>query len=127
MILEQNLDSVTTAHEPSKTWFLDFETGHVRHYTDGAAAVAQAAMLMLLTARYRYPIFSFQYGGELQTLVGKDSAFVFSESKRMIADTLSTDDRILSVGNFKMKNGQISFVMTTIFGDILMEVDNENL
>nr|WP_319487234.1 DUF2634 domain-containing protein [uncultured Caproiciproducens sp.] len=107
---------VDLAEEPSKTWKLDLKTNHISGFIDGLDAVMQSAFMALQTERYEHLIFSWQYGSELHTLVGKDADYVFSEAKRMIADTLSTDTRITGVRDFAMKDNVIYFTIDTIFG-----------
>ncbi len=72
--------------------------------------------MSLKTERYEHLIFSWQYGSELNTLVGKDSDYAYSEAKRMIKDALSTDTRITDVRDFSAENGIIYFTIDTIFG-----------
>jgi hypothetical protein len=113
------------AEPPSKTWLLDFAAGKVRGFTDELDAVAQSALMALQCDRYRHLVFSWQYGSELGTLVGRDSDYVFSEAKRMIAEALSTDTRITGVRDFSFVGGVISFTIDTVFGskNIQKELD----
>lgn len=108
---------------PSKTWQLDFAGNRTGGVIDGLEAVAQAALLALQTERYRYLIYSWQYGSELQTLLGKDDDYVFSEAKRMIADALRNDSRIKVVRDFTVKNKVLFFTLETIFGSKQMETE----
>lgn len=101
---------------PSKTWYLDHKNKRIISKVDGINSVVQCAYCTLQTPRYKHIIFSWQYGSELQTLIGKDEAFVFSEAKRMIKDALSVDTRITDVREFTLEDGVISFVIDTIFG-----------
>ena len=54
-----------------KTWKL--EDGRAFRKIDGEDSLCQAIRLMLEVPRYRYPIYSWQYGSELETLIGKAS------------------------------------------------------
>lgn len=111
-----DLTEVKQSERPSKTWYLDSEKRVLRKGIDGLNATLQAAFIALQTERYGHVIFSWQYGAELRTLIGKDEAFVFSEAKRQIADALSTDSRITEVRDFSMQNGAVTFTLDTIFG-----------
>lgn len=115
------------AEEPSKTWRLDLENGCIEGETDGLDAVAQAALMALMTPRYRHLIFPWQYGSELGTLIGKDRDYAISEAMRMIADALSADTRITGVRDFSHENGTLFFTMDTIYGSKRLgtEVQNE--
>lgn len=117
MIPELRIDTAPVYLEPpSKTWRLDLLDGRLKGYTDELEAVGQAAMMALETCRYRHMIFSWQYGAELWTLIGKDPDYVFSEAKRMIAEALSTDTRITGVRDFTFTDKVIGFTIDTIYG-----------
>lgn len=116
MIPEIEIQDTETAQSPSKTWRLDLENSRVSGFIDGLDAVVQSAAMAVQTERYEHLIFSWQYGSELNTLVGKDADYVTSEAKRMITDALSTDTRITGVRDFSVENGAIHFTIDTIFG-----------
>lgn len=114
---------------PSKTWKLDLKDGRIKGYIDELEAVAQSAFMAIQCNRYQHIIFSWQYGSELATLIGKDPDYVFSEAQRMIEDALSTDTRITGVRDFTFQNGVIGFTMDTIFGskDIRKELTGDDI
>lgn len=116
MIPEVEAADVDLAEQPSKTWRLDLENNRISGFIDGLDAVIQSAFMALQTERYEHLIFSWQYGSELNTLVGKDSDYAYSEAKRMIQDALSTDTRITDARDFSIENGVIRFVIDTIYG-----------
>lgn len=117
MMIPQN-DTLDFTYEepPSKTWFLDHKNKRIISYIDGLNAVVQSAYCAIQAPRYEHLIFSWQYGSEINTLLGKDEAYVFSEAKRMIKEALSIDTRITDVRDFSFEEGIISFVIDTIFG-----------
>lgn len=122
MIPELRVDmELTYAERTSKAWQIDFENNCISGTVDGLEAVAQSAMMALQTPRYKHLIFSGQHGSELETLVGMDSDYIFSEGKRMISDALSTDTRITGVCDFTFNNGVISFTLDTIYGSTIMD------
>lgn len=116
MIPENNSLNFEYEELPSKTWYLDHKNKRIISHIDGINAVVQSAYCALQTPRYEHIIFTWQYGSELHTLIGKDEAYVFSEAKRMIKDALSVDTRITDIRDFTFENGVISFVIDTIFG-----------
>ena len=65
--------------------------------------IAQAVYKILNTERYRYPIYSWDYGFESEDLYGMDAEYVMSELPLRIKDALMTDERILEVKKFTMK------------------------
>ena len=121
MIPDLRMTEIEYIDKPARTWQLDFESKRFVGFVDGAEGVAQSALMTLQTERYQHLIFSFQYGSELQTLIGMDSDYVFSEAKRMIEDALSVDPRILEVSDFKFENNVISFLLSTIYGTTTMD------
>ena len=106
--------------ETSRTYKI---TGNrIRGYTDGLDALKQAIYKVLNTERYEYPIYSFNYGIELENLIGKDLVYVQIELKRRIRECLLRDDRITEADNFKFEfNGdqlKCTFDVHSIFGNL---------
>jgi hypothetical protein len=97
MILTTDL-TVTEELETSRTYTLS-ETV-IQSFTDELDALHQAIYKMLNTEKYEYPIYSFSYGIELDSLIGKDQTYVKIELKRKIRDCLLQDERVTSVDNF---------------------------
>jgi len=73
----------------------------IQGFVDGLEALKQAIYKVLNTGRYEYPIYSFNYGIELESLIGKDRAYVQIEIKRRIRECLLRDERITEVDNFR--------------------------
>lgn len=95
---------------------------NIQGYVDGREALKQAVNKVLNTEKYEYPIYSFSYGIELDSLIGKDVSYVKVELKRRIQECLLRDDRIESVDNFNfaVSGDQIlcSFDVISIYGEI---------
>lgn len=96
------LPSRTTV-QPSRTWRLDAETGRIAGKIDGLEAVKQAVFKILQTERYAYMAYSFDYGVELQNLMGQSPAYAQSELRRRIAEALLQDARIQNVRDFQFE------------------------
>jgi len=92
---------VTTEQKPSLTWKLDLQSGRIKGLIDGEAAIYQAAEKILLTERYAYRIYSWNYGCELAFYIGKDTDFVLADAEKTITDALTQDDRIMGIEDFK--------------------------
>lgn len=94
----------------------------VKNYVDELEAVKQAIFLILSTERYKYPIFSWDYGIELDDLFGREKEFVIPELPRRISEALIQDDRISEVSDFSFSVNKnvysVSFTVSTIFGKI---------
>lgn len=110
------------ARQPSRTYRLDTENNRIAGTADGLEAVKQAVYLILNTERYWYPIYSWDYGAELNSLYGQPAGIVYPEIERRVTEALMQDDRITGVDgfSFKKERGVIkaSFTVHSIFGDI---------
>lgn len=84
--------------KPSKTYKLT--QSRIEGKVDGIEAVKQAVYLALSTERFEYIIFSWDYGVELTTLIGRDRPFVRGDIERRIVEALMEDDRVKGVENF---------------------------
>lgn len=94
----------------------------IMNRTDGLEAVKQACYMILMTERYKYEIYPWDYGIELEDLFGQPLTFVIPELERRIYEALIGDDRILDVYDFEFefpKKGIVSatFRVSCIFGD----------
>lgn len=104
MIPQSNIDvelSLDESIETSRTYRMVGD--RIQGYTDGLDALKQAIYKVLNTERYEYPIYSFNYGIELESLLGKDPIYVQIELKRRIRECLLQDDRITEVDNFRFE------------------------
>lgn len=108
---------------PSLTWELQEEAlgGEI----DRLEAMRQAIDKILHTERYRFLIYDWNYGMELEELFGKNVTYVIPELKRRIEDALLADDRITAVTDFSFaqEKGSLTatFLVHTIFGEVTME------
>ncbi|ANB62111.1 DUF2634 domain-containing protein [Anoxybacteroides amylolyticum] len=116
--LEVNNDSTL----PSKTYRLDFENGRCVGMIDGLEAIKQSIFKMLSTERFKYLIYSDNYGFE--NLIGKERLFVQAELLRRIEEAVLQDTRVLSVEDmniqFQGDSAIASFVCQTVYGKIEM-------
>lgn len=109
--------------KPSKTYQLI--NGRIEGKIDGLQAAAQAAELALNTERFAYPIYSWDYGVEWSTLIGKDREFVEADIRRRIQEALMEDDRVLAVTGFSTEFEReylkVKFTAVTSFGNLELE------
>ena len=111
----------------SRTYRWDIDKKRIQGFTDGLKAMEQAIYKMLNTERYEYLIYSWNYGVELEELVGKDRVFIKADLKRRIEEALLQDDRITSIENFNTIEGTekdmilVSFDVVTTEGNIKIE------
>ena len=116
------LNNSFTYDEPaSKTYKLDIAGNSILGYTDGIDAIKQAVYLILNTERYKYLIYSWDYGIELEELYGMPIPYVLPELKRRITEALTQDTRIKDVSGFAFESRGCrviaSFNISTIYGD----------
>lgn len=130
MIPEQlyNVTELPQRVEPSKTYRIDFDQNRIIGMTDDTEAMLQAIRKMLQTERYAYPIYSGNYGIELERLIGKDYEFIISDLHRTLWECLSADSRISQIGNYQIeKTGKdyltVSFLVYTIEGIVPTQVE----
>jgi len=111
--------------EPTNTFYLDIDRDRIYGFTGGIDAMKQAIYLILFTERYRYIIFSRNYGVELEDLFGEPVSFVIPETKRRITEALLYDSRIENLEDFDFKVGRntviATFTAVTVFGNIPIE------
>jgi hypothetical protein len=104
MIPQNRIDIELTAEEAVETSRTYKIIGNrIQGFTDGIEALKQAVYKVLSTERYEYPIYSFNYGVEIESLLGKDPVYVQVELKRRIRECLLKDNRISEVDNFRFE------------------------
>ncbi len=125
--------------EPSsKTYLIDFDQkclrlsfdeGDSNGFIDDLKAMEQAVFCMLNTERYEHLIYSWDYGSELQDIIGMDTDIVLSEIERRVTEALMEDSRILSVDDFDFETNKkevvCTFSVSTIYGDLEMKQEVE--
>lgn len=121
MIPEEVIDTeleLTEDTETTRTYKLTNDK--IQGFTENLDALQQAIYKVLSTEKYEHPIYSFSYGIDLESLIGKDRVYVQVELKRRIQECLLQDDRIQSVDNFQFTfSGDemlCTFDVTSIYG-----------
>lgn len=117
-----SMGNLVTVKKPSFTYKIDIKKEEINGNTDGVEAVKQAIYLMMNIERYKYGIFSSNYGIELENLFGKDIDYVIAKLPTRITEALVQDDRISDVIDFEFKKGKgvlyCNFTAKTSVGDI---------
>ncbi len=119
--------SLDYVEKPTNTFIIDWSTKQIGGMDAGLAAMRQAAEIILQNERFKWQIYSSNFGSELEDLVGEEYDYVISEFPRRIEDAFSADKRFLSVENFVFseveKNSiHCSFEVVTVFGRFSEEV-----
>lgn len=130
--LDEELDSdFEEETEPSLTYAMKLtdeenEEDSFVGKVDDVAAIEQAILKLIHTERYEYEIYSWDYGIELNDLIGQPIPYVMSEVKQRITDAVTADDRIESVENFEIS--QVSrHVLFCAFTAITIQGDEINI
>lgn len=120
---EKNAASDNTIDIP-REYGINFETGQLTgKIVEGIEAVKVWAWLALQIPRYRYYVYSWNYGQEYDELVGKgySAEYMKTELKRMTEECLLQNDYITGIENFEYeKKGDevnLSFKILTTLGD----------
>ena len=118
---------IVVASQPSKTWIIDRNTMQVACMDDGLEAVRQAVEIALDVERFRWTIYSANFGSELDELVGQDEALITAEIPRLVEGALSQDDRVVQVEDYIFtRTGpdsmHVSFTVRTVYGDLIEEM-----
>lgn len=120
-------DEYSIVESPTKTYKMDIEDNkrdlRIKGYTDERKAMEQAIYKILLTERYQYLIYSWNYGIELKDLFGKPIPYCCVELERRIREALLQDERITKVYDFEFENSEfetifVKFKADTIFGEM---------
>ena len=123
--VELNMSEIEKKTMPSLTWKINEERAEVRGTVDELEAMQQAVSKILQTERYRYAIYGWNYGVELEDLYGKNVSYVIPELKKRIEDALLADDRVTAVTDFsfRQEKGSVTaeFMVHTIFGEMKAE------
>lgn len=119
------LEDYETKVHTTETFKLHVYENRVYGITDGIDAIKQAAYKILNTERYKYGMYSWDYGIELEDLFGMDIDLVIAKLPNMIKEALTQDDRIIDVTDFEFKKGRneltVNFVINTNVGKIEAE------
>lgn len=119
---------IVVASQPSKTWIIDRNTMQVSCMDKGLEAVRQAVEIALNVERYKWTIYSANYGSELNDLVGEDETYIIAEIPRLVEGALSPDSRVVSVDDYVYKKTDtnsmtVSFTVHTVFGDLVEVIE----
>ena len=107
---------------------IDFDTGQLSgKIVEGVEAVKVWAWKAVQTQRYRYYVYSWDYGQEYEDMVGKgySEEYMKAELERMTEECLLQNPYITGIENFEYKKTgdrvTLSFKMITNLGDAEVE------
>lgn len=115
--------TISDDEEQTRTYYMS--ESKVQGFVDGIGALQQAIYKILNTEKYEYPIYSFDYGIEMEDLIGKDPTYVKVEFRKRVQEVLLNDSRIKSVDNFDYSisgdSMTCTFDVVSIYGNINIE------
>lgn len=119
----------TETDNPPVEYGIDLKTGQLTgEIVSGLEAVEVWVWLALHTERYRYPIFSWKYGAELEQYIGQGYSAEFLEEavKDEVEECLVINPYIRGIDNFscKIENDRLvlSFIVKTDYGEVEISV-----
>nr|DAX19005.1 MAG TPA: Protein of unknown function (DUF2634) [Caudoviricetes sp.] len=102
-----------------------YEGNYILGFVDSLKAMEQAIYKIIRTERYKYIIYSWNYGIELEDLFGMPVEYCVVELERRISEALLQDNRITAVNGFEFdtesERGTVlikKFIAETVFGEI---------
>ena len=112
---------------PTNTFIIDWSSRQIAGTSTGLSAMRQAIEIILANERFRWQIYSSNFGVELEELVGEDFSYIQSELPRRIEEAFSVDNRILSVDNYEFRREakgamRVTFHVQTVYGTVQEEV-----
>lgn len=121
---------VTLHHveKPTRTFLIDWSSKQVSGMDEGLPAMRQAVEIILQNERFRWQIYSSDFGSELENLVGEERDYIESELPRRIEDAFSGDSRnpyswkILIFTEKLPGELSCSFDVKTVYGTLTEEV-----
>ena len=127
--LEDKLEIIQEETKEPKDYEIDFKTGKLTgRMVTGIKAIEQWIYLALKTDRYFFTQYSWDFGSELNTLIGKHVSreYVESEVKRMVEDALLVNEYITSIENLtcSIENDVLvaAFTVNTVYGEVEINV-----
>ncbi len=111
------------AEMPVRTYKMHLDRNYISGFCIDKEALRQAIYKILNTERYQYIIYSWNYGVELQDLIGEPVSYVCPEIERRVTEALLQDTRILSCSSFSFDTSEhgivkVSFIVHTIYGEM---------
>lgn len=126
---EELLEEETEEYYP-REYGIDFSTGKLTgKIVEGKEALAVWLYLALKIERYKFYTYSWDYGNELNSLIGKNYSqdHMDSEVKRMITDCIEENPYIEGIENLKVDRTDeglfISFLILTDYGEEEMSLN----
>ena len=131
MLPQSNIDlsrGIVFQDQPSLTWIADPVTNRLRGRGDNWEAVRQAVEVIVHVERFKWQIYTPNFGTDYDGLLGTEPGYAATELRRRLEDAFLPDDRVLGIKDyaysFKDASLTVAFTALTVFGDVpgVMEV-----
>lgn len=108
--------------QPTLTWIADPVTRRIRGRGDGWEAIRQAVEIIVNVERFKWQIYTPNFGTDYDGLLGTEPGYAASELQRRLEDAFLPDSRILGMRDFTWSFSGVSlsasFTVRTVFGDV---------
>ena len=108
--------------QPSLTWIADPVTNRLRGRGDNWEAVRQAVEIIVNVERFKWQIYTPNFGTDYDGLLGTEPGYAASELRRRLEDAFLPDNRILGIKDYAYTFQDVSltvaFTALTVFGDV---------
>ena len=125
MLPQSNIDlsqGIVFQDQPSLTWIADPVTNRLRGRGDNWVAVRQAVEVIVSVERFKWQIYTPNFGTDYDGLLGTEPGYAASELRRRLEDAFLPDNRILGIRDyaytFKDVSLTVTFTVNTVFGDV---------
>lgn len=95
--LRERVVNLDNEENQNPTLTFQIANGRIRNKFDGLGAMVQAVDKILKTERFVFPIYTDQYGNDLNDLLGKNLGYAKVEAERMVKEALLADERVIEV------------------------------
>lgn len=120
-------ENVQFEDQPTLTFYVDPISKKIKGTAQNFDVMQQAIEIMLSVERYKWQIYTSNFGMEFDGLIGEDPGYVASELQRRISDALSIDNRIIGIEDFEytVDDGVLTATLTvrTVYGNVDQQVE----
>lgn len=111
----------------TNTYYIDPVSRRVRGMDGGLPAMRQAVEIALSVARFRWGIYSANFGVDFSGIVGMEAGYAAAVLLERIREALRADSRVLGVEDYRYRiSGDFltaSLTVRTVFGDVPQTVE----
>ena len=125
MLPQSNIDlsqGIVFQDQPSLTWIADPVTNRLRGRGDNWEAVRQAVEVIVNVERFKWQIYTPNFGTDYDGLLGTEPGYAASELRRRLEDAFLPDNRLLGIKDYSYTFRDVSLTVTftvlTVFGDV---------